>query len=130
AMRRQKALRAPAAIDNDATLAGLGEYRHLGSPPGLNMVLLTIGTGIGGALILGGRLYRGSRGLAGEIGNTSVDRHGPTCWCGSRGCLNTLASGSAIAARPRRADREAAAPPPAARHPPAPPPPRDAPRPP
>jgi glucokinase len=109
ALRLQKALHAPASIDNDATLAGLGEYRHLGSPPGLNMVLLTVGTGIGGALILGGRLYRGSRGLAGEIGNTTVDRHGPACWCGSRGCLNTLASGSAIAARAGRADGEATA---------------------
>lgn len=109
AARLEQALGAPAQLDNDATLAGLGEYRTLGSPPGLNMVVLTVGTGIGGALILDGRLYRGSRGLAGELGNTSVHQHGPRCWCGAYGCLNTLASGSAIATAAGQPDTAAVA---------------------
>ena len=95
-------LELPVALENDATAAGLGEYVALGSPPGLNMVLLTVGTGIGGAILIDGRLYRGARGLAGELGNTTVDWRGPQCWCGNRGCLNALASGSAIAEASRR----------------------------
>ena len=89
----------PFFVDNDATAAGWGEYLALGSPPGLNMVLLTVGTGIGGAILIDGRLYRGSTGVSAEFGNTTVDLMGKTCWCGNRGCLNTLASGSAIAER-------------------------------
>jgi glucokinase len=58
-----------------------------------------VGTGIGGAIAIDGELYRGPGGLAGEIGNTTIDHAGETCWCGRRGCLNTLASGSAIAAQ-------------------------------
>ncbi len=102
ARKLEEALGIPARADNDATAAGLGEFRALGSPPGLNMVLLTVGTGIGGALVLGGRLYRGKGGLAGELGNTTIEWKGRTCWCGNRGCLNTLASGSALSALARR----------------------------
>jgi glucokinase len=97
ASRLGGALDLPVFVDNDATAAGWGEYRALGSPPGLNMLHLTVGTGIGGAIVLGGRLYRGALGIAAEFGNTTIDWRGPGCWCGSRGCLNTVASGSAIA---------------------------------
>jgi len=88
-----------AIADNDATVAGLGEYLALGSPPGINMVLLTVGTGIGGAIIIDGRIYRGATGTSGEFGNTTIEWHGETCWCGNKGCLNMLASGSAISRR-------------------------------
>jgi len=89
----------PVLVENDATAAGYGELLALGSPRGLNMVLLTLGTGIGGAIVIDGRLYRGSTGLAGEFGNTTIEWQGRECWCGNRGCLNTLASGSALASR-------------------------------
>jgi len=89
----------PVFADNDATAAGWGEYLALGSPPGLTMVLLTVGTGIGGAIIVEGRLFRGACGTSAEFGNTTIDWRGERCWCGNRGCLNTLASGSAISAR-------------------------------
>lgn len=100
ATRLSKALDGiPAFIDNDATAAGYGEYLALGAQPGMNMVLLTIGTGIGGAIILDGRLYRGATGTSAEFGNTTIDWQGKTCWCGNKGCLNMLASGSAISER-------------------------------
>jgi glucokinase len=89
----------PVFVDNDATAAGFGEYLALGSPEGMNLVLLTIGTGIGGAIILDGRLYRGATGTSAEFGNTTIDWQGKVCWCGNRGCLNMLASGSAISER-------------------------------
>ncbi|MCA9864316.1 MAG: ROK family protein, partial [Thermomicrobiales bacterium] len=61
-----------------------------------------LGTGIGGGLVIHGRLYRGARGLAGEIGHMVVDPTGPRCNCGSRGCLEALVSGVAFANRARR----------------------------
>jgi glucokinase len=94
--RLQAALDLPVAVDNDANAAGLAELEALGRPSGLNMVVLTVGTGIGAAIVIDGRLYRGSHGLAGELGNTTLDWQGATCWCGSRGCANVLASGSAL----------------------------------
>jgi len=89
----------PVFVDNDATVAGYGEYLALGAPKDMNMVLLTVGTGIGGAIIIKGELYRGSTGVSAEFGNMTVDLHGKKCWCGNRGCLNMLASGSAISKR-------------------------------
>jgi glucokinase len=95
--RLAAALDLPACADNDANAAGLCELLAHGARPGLNMVVLTVGTGIGAALILDGRLYRGTHGLAGELGNTTLDWQGVECWCGNRGCANMLASGSALA---------------------------------
>lgn len=95
--RLRDALGHAVVVDNDATAAGYGEYVARGSTPGLNMALLTVGTGIGGALIIDGEVFRGRAGSAGEIGNMSIDFDGARCWCGSRGCLNTFASGTAIA---------------------------------
>jgi glucokinase len=89
----------PAFADNDATAAGYGEFLALGAKPDMNMVLLTIGTGIGGAIIINGELYRGATGTSAEFGNTTIDWQGKECWCGNRGCLNMLASGSAISER-------------------------------
>jgi glucokinase len=96
AERLARALARPVTIDNDASATGLGELRGLGSPAGLNMIVLTVGTGIGGAIILDGKLYRGATGTAGEFGNMTIDQNGPRCWCGNRGCLNMLASASAV----------------------------------
>ncbi len=89
----------PVFVDNDAAAAGYGEYLALGSPAGMNLVLLTVGTGIGGAILIDGRLHRGATGTSAEFGNMTIDWQGAECWCGNKGCLNMLASGSAISAR-------------------------------
>lgn len=86
-------------LENDANAAALGEH-VFGAGRGVqNMVYITVSTGIGGGIIADGRLYGGARGAAGEIGHTVVDPAGPVCPCGSRGCLEILASGTAIARR-------------------------------
>lgn len=92
------------AVDNDATCAVLAEWR-LGTARGLRHVaMLTLGTGIGGGLVLDGRVYRGAVGAGGELGHVPVDLDGPPCFggCPGRGCLEALCSGSALArdARP------------------------------
>ncbi len=92
----------PAFIENDASAAALGEFRF-GAGRGLRHLLhATLGTGIGGGLVIDGRLYRGAGGLAGEIGHMTVEPSGPRCRCGSRGCLEAMVSGVAFATRARR----------------------------
>jgi len=82
---------------NDASAAALGEH-HIGVGRGVNnLILLTLGTGIGGGIIINGELYWGRCGSAGEIGHTTIDVNGPGCSCGNVGCLEMLASGTAIA---------------------------------
>ncbi|MCB9897951.1 MAG: ROK family protein [Planctomycetes bacterium] len=111
AARLRAALDLPVTLDNDATAAGYGEWVALGSPAALDLVLLTVGTGVGGALVLGGRVHRGATGTAGEICHTTLDWKGERCACGSWGCVNGLASGPSIAARAtRRAPGEPAPP--------------------
>jgi glucokinase len=86
-------------VDNDATCAVLAEWR-LGAARGCDHVaLLTLGTGIGGGLVLDGRVYRGAVGAAAELGHVPVDLDGPPCFggCPGRGCLEALCSGSALA---------------------------------
>ena len=91
----------PARIDNDANAAAYGEW-WVGAGRGTsNMICLTIGTGVGGGLIINKNLYRGPDGTAAEFGNMTIDYDGPLCDCGNRGCLNPLASGTAIARRAR-----------------------------
>jgi glucokinase len=87
----------PCAIENDvrAAAAGIRERRLLGEVE--DFVYLSVGTGISAGVVLGGQLYRGTRGLAGEVGHIVVDADGPICSCGLRGCLEMLASGPAIA---------------------------------
>ncbi|MGA2821559.1 MAG: ROK family protein [Anaerolineales bacterium] len=95
----QDALRLPCAIENDVKAAALGEHRF-GVGRGLrNMIYLIIGTGIEAGVIIDGRLYRGSTGMAGEIGHAVIDPRGPVCKCGGKGCLEAIASGPAILAR-------------------------------
>jgi len=87
----------PTFLINDADAAALGEHRF-GAGRGLNnLILLTLGTGVGGGIIINGKLYLGSTGSAAEIGHTIVEVNGPKCRCGNIGCLETLASGTAIA---------------------------------
>lgn len=87
----------PVFVDNDANAAVWGE-RTFGCCPGANdVVMLTLGTGIGSGIIANGSLVRGATGAGAEIGHIVVDASGPPCPCGLRGCLEQLASGTAIA---------------------------------
>lgn len=98
----QEILQVPVWIDNDGNLAALGEYTY-GYPQEYRMLLyLTVSTGIGGGIIINGEIYRGIDGGAGEFGHMTIVRDGPVCGCGNRGCLEALASGTAVA----RAARE------------------------
>lgn len=86
----------PVALDNDANLGALAETMW-GAGQGLTHVAyIKASTGIGSGLVIDGRLYRGATGSAGEIGHTVVDEQGLVCYCGNRGCLETLAGGAAI----------------------------------
>ena len=87
----------PVFLENDANAAAYGEWRH-GAGMGLrHMLYLTVSTGIGAGLILNGQLYRGADGAAGELGHMTIDVNGPPHNCGMVGCLEVLASGTAIA---------------------------------
>jgi glucokinase len=88
----------PTFVDNDANCAALAEHRFGASRGSTNAVLLTIGTGIGGGLVLGGELYRGSTGAAAELGHIVIDKDGPPCQgnCPNHGCVEALASGTAL----------------------------------
>lgn len=88
-------------LDNDANAAALGEHRFGAGRGTKHMIYVTASTGIGGGLILDGRLYHGSSGMAGEIGHITVAPYGPLCGCGNRGCLESFASGTAIAREAR-----------------------------
>lgn len=98
----ERLLGIPVYVDNDANLAALGEHRWGAGQGAEHMVYITVSTGVGGGLILGGRLYRGASHGAGEIGHMVVDPRGPRCGCGSFGCLEALASGTAMARAARR----------------------------
>jgi predicted NBD/HSP70 family sugar kinase len=84
-------------IDNDVNAAALGAYHLLHRESVHSMAYLNLGTGLAAGLVLDGALWRGARGTAGEIGHIPVDPSGPECPCGQRGCLEMVASGSAIA---------------------------------
>ena len=88
---------APASIDNDANVAALGELRFGAGAGCESLMYITVSTGVGGGLILDGRIWHGADGMAGEIGHVVVDPAGPTCLCGKRGCVERLASGPYIA---------------------------------
>jgi predicted NBD/HSP70 family sugar kinase len=88
---------APVTVDNDVNAAALGTAVSLDGVH--DLAYLSVGTGIAAGFVLDGRLRRGRRGLTGEIGHVPVDRSGPPCHCGQRGCLEAVASGPAIARR-------------------------------
>lgn len=99
----------PVVIENDARAAALGLHRRRAAT-GLNgsdLAYLAVGTGIAAGVVLDGRLHRGTRGLAGEIGHAIADQTGPRCACGQTGCLEAFASGPSIARRAAAAGLEA-----------------------
>jgi glucokinase len=96
-------IRLPVTLDNDANCATVGEWWRGAAQGARNVVGLTIGTGIGGGIILDGKLFHGSADVAGEIGHTTIDSTGRYCRCGNYGCLEAYASGPAIALRAREA---------------------------
>jgi glucokinase len=91
----------PVFVDNDANVAALAEARLGAGKGSRHLVHLTLGTGIGGGIIMDGEIYRGALGAAGELGHMIVLEDGPPCNCGARGCLESLASGVAIYRRVR-----------------------------
>ena len=95
----------PAVVDNDANVAAWAEARHGAAAGAGHALILTVGTGIGAGLVLDGRLHRGQSGLSGELGHIILAPGGPPCGCGNTGCLEAMASGSALG----RAGRQAAA---------------------
>jgi len=90
-------LKIPVYLDNDANLAALAEHLFGAGKGAKNMIYLTVSSGIGAGVIINGKIYRGNRGTAGEIGHTTLDINGPVCTCGKRGCLMAMASGIGIA---------------------------------
>ena len=98
----EERLQVPVAVENDANLAALGEYMCGAGRGAKDMVYITVSTGVGGGLILNGRLYHGTGYGAGEIGHITIDPRGPRCNCGNYGCLEAVASGTAMAREARR----------------------------
>ncbi len=98
----------PVFVDNDANVAALAEHLYGAARGAENAVMLTVGTGIGGGLILGGEVYRGASGAGAELGHTVIDIDGPRCQgnCPGRGCVETMASGTAIGREGRAAAEE------------------------
>ncbi|HKV43648.1 MAG TPA: ROK family protein [bacterium] len=98
-----RTLGTPVFVENDANAAALGEA-WVGAGQGVrDLIYITVSTGIGGGVILDGQLHRGADGTAGEFGHVIVEPQGPQCHCGNRGCLEALASGTAIARQAREA---------------------------
>ncbi|HEY6074661.1 MAG TPA: ROK family protein [Anaerolineales bacterium] len=93
----------PISLNNDAELGAVGEWAYGAGRSTRNLAYIKVGTGVGAGLLLDGHTYRGASGSAGEIGHLTMDVDGELCTCGNRGCLETLASGPAIARRAQRA---------------------------
>lgn len=94
----------PCVLDNDANVACWGEYRYGAARRYRHVLLVTVGTGIGGGIVADGSLFRGAHGFAGEVGHVVFQPDGPLCGCGNRGCWEQIASGRAL----DRLGREAA----------------------
>jgi predicted NBD/HSP70 family sugar kinase len=103
-MRRR--LDIPVMVDNDANLGALAEAAFGAGRDAGDLIYLKVSSGIGAGLILNGRLYRGSHGLAGELGHVLVDPDGIVCRCGNRGCLETVAATGALVDLLRRSHGE------------------------
>lgn len=108
----EKASGLPVVVDNDANVAALAEAR-LGhradndrEDPYAHMVLVTVGTGIGGGVVMDGRIYRGPGGLGAELGHIVLNPDGPECGCGNHGCFEAYASGTALARMGRGAAQD------------------------
>jgi predicted NBD/HSP70 family sugar kinase len=97
-------------VDNDVNIMALGEQRA-GEGAGVDhFIFVKIGTGIGAGIISNGKIHRGNDGSAGDIGHICVDKNGPLCACGNRGCLEAMAAGPAIASRAMQAARNGSSP--------------------
>jgi glucokinase len=83
-------------LENDANAAALGEFEYGAAREYNTLVYVTVSTGIGGGFVFDGRIFSGASGAAGEIGHMTIEPDGPRCFCGSRGCLEMIASGTAI----------------------------------
>jgi glucokinase len=92
----------PTYLINDADAAALGELYYGAGRGARNFIYITVGTGIGGGIIINGQIYAGSGGTAGEVGHMVIDDNGPLCRCGNRGCWEMLASGKALVAEAKR----------------------------
>jgi glucokinase len=88
-------------VENDANAAAWGEFRYGAGKDVDHQIFITLGTGVGGGVITHGILVRGAQGAGGELGHVTLDPAGPLCGCGNRGCLEALASGTAIQRRAR-----------------------------
>jgi glucokinase len=86
----------PVVVENDANAAAWAEYRHGAGKGSSHLVMITVGTGIGGGIVLDGALYRGAFGVAAEFGHIQVVRDGLPCGCGGRGCFEQYCSGKAL----------------------------------
>ena len=93
---------------NDANAAALGELYFGAARGARNFIYITLSTGIGGGIVVNGRIYSGASGAAGEVGHMTIDDDGPLCNCGNRGCWETLASGTALAREARQRIKEGA----------------------
>ena len=93
----QDALGAPASVDNDANVGALGEYTFGAGQGCASLLYVTVSTGVGGGWVLDGKIWSGADAMAGEIGHTLCDPHGPECVCGRHGCVEVMACGPAIA---------------------------------
>lgn len=102
----EKAFGLDVVIDNDCNVGALGEWKFGAGCGHRNLLYVNVGTGIGGGIIIDGKLLRGERNLAGEIGHVTVDPNGPVCTCGRRGCLESLASGPYIGLRAKAWKRD------------------------
>lgn len=91
----------PVTIENDANAAAIGEHWVGGATGHANILCITLGTGVGGAIIMNNEIWRGSNGAAGEIGHMTVVENGRMCGCGAQGCLEAYASATAIASQAR-----------------------------
>jgi len=99
----ERRLNARVVLDNDANVAALGE-QWLGAARGVpNMAVVTLGTGIGGGIVLGGKIWHGMNGMSGEFGHVTLEPEGHICGCGNRGCAEQYASASAIMRMAREA---------------------------
>jgi glucokinase len=88
----------PVYLDNDANCAALAEAQFVEDAPAQHLVMLTLGTGVGGGVVIDGKIFRGATGLGAELGHTVIDPDGPPCQgtCPNRGCLETMCSGTAL----------------------------------
>ena len=100
----------PVVVEHDAKAAALGDFYFGAGKGSSSMVFVVVGTGVGAAIIVDGQLYRGAHNSAGEIGHTTLDRHGELCSCGSHGCVETYMSGPWLARRYQRAAAQSAHP--------------------